>query len=114
VAVQRVQLQQALKNDHRAVQFIFKNAKEFGALDQPEAIEQPEPTEELNKEHPYVNDISDEWLRRLSPEVRKEFIRVGEELLAEKKAELARRRESEVSAPARPRNMAALARAPSL
>jgi hypothetical protein len=102
VAVQRVQLQQALKNDHRAALLMFKNAKEFGALDQPEALDQHERTEECTS-----LGMSNEFIRRLSDKGLAEIIRICEELLAEKNAEMAALA-SEVSAPARPRNPAVL------
>ena len=107
VAVQRVQLQQALKNDHRAAQLIFKNAKEFGALDQPDALDQPEMAGVCTCGY----GMTDEFLRRLSREALEECLRVAEELQAECRAKLAAISPSAVSAPVRPTNRAARGRA---
>jgi hypothetical protein len=72
VALQHLLLHRALNGDYRAAQVLFKNAKEFGVLDQ---------TEASKCSCKYI--LSDEYLERLSDAALKELIKVGKELEAE-------------------------------
>src|SRR5262249_25170453 len=71
LALQRVLLSRALKGDQRASLAVFKNAKEFGVLDQ---IEESTDT----------NHLTDETLRRITYETLQDLIRVERELSTEK------------------------------
>jgi hypothetical protein len=71
VALQRVLLQRALNGDDRAMQLLFKSAKELAVLDAPEI-------------NTCSCDVSREHLRRLSDEALDEFRRISKDIEAEK------------------------------
>jgi Family of unknown function (DUF5681) len=75
LALQHVQLNRALKGDHRAALAVFKNAKEFGVLDQAEMDVST-----------HTNYLTDETLDRLSGEALAELIRVEQDILSQKES----------------------------
>jgi hypothetical protein len=71
VAVARVQLDRALKGDHRAAEAVFKRAKECGVFDETEMPDQ-------------TGDLSDEDIAKLSDSTLAELLKIERDRHAER------------------------------